>query len=71
MVERGLLVLALVLLSGAPGCSWYFLERDPAELALRAPAPAFSLRTAAGPAVSLADLREQGNPLLVFYRGHW
>lgn len=35
------------------------------------PAPDFSLRSLAGPAVTLSDFRGEKNVVLVFYRGHW
>lgn len=34
-------------------------------------APDFSLRSLAGPAVTLSDFRGDKNVILVFYRGYW
>lgn len=60
---------ALPLLSG---CAFYFLEKDPNEIALGATAPEFSLAQAfSSEEKSLSQLKEEGQVLLVFYRGYW
>jgi hypothetical protein len=66
-VRAAALLLALLL----QGCGWYFLERDPNEVAKGAVAPSYTLPSHLGGQVSLADLRAQGDVVLVFYRGHW
>jgi cytochrome oxidase Cu insertion factor (SCO1/SenC/PrrC family) len=61
----------LALLSLAPGCL-FALTRDPAEVALGAPAPsATALTDPAGRPFSLDSLASKGRPVIVFYRGHW
>ena len=49
-------------------------ELPPADLdriQVGAPAPGFTLETAGGARVSLADYRGRKRVVLVFYRGHW
>lgn len=65
------LLLALAALGALPGCGWYYLEPDANLVATQAMAPEFTLPAADGDPVSLADLRERGDVVLVFYRGHW
>ena len=65
------LLLALAALGALPGCGWYYLEPDANLVPARATAPEFSLPDTAGAPVSLASLRERGDVVLVFYRGHW
>jgi len=67
---RGLLGAAVfAVLPFLAGC--LSLDRDPNELAVGATAPDFRLQSEEGRAVALADLRAQGRPVLVFYRGDW
>jgi len=52
------------------GCGIFLKTRGP-SVAVKAPAPAFSLPSHTGATVSLADLTRNGPAVLVFYRGHW
>jgi hypothetical protein len=68
---RSLLLATAVLLAG---CSWYYLKPDENRLGLGAAAPAFSLpagNRAGAPRMTLAELRREGDVVVVFYRGHW
>jgi len=74
--RAALAVLGLGLLLGGCAHVWpsslYYLDRDPdAALAAGATAPAFALESVEGKRVSLDVVRAGGNPVLVFYRGHW
>lgn len=70
MRNAPLLLLVTALTLTAPGC-FYWLDADPRQLPVGAPAPDFELPAAAGPPVGLAALRAEGHAVLVFYRGHW
>ena len=70
-MQRILLLSMSFLLLLAPGCGWYYLEKDPNELEVRVAAPEFELESHTKERIQLSALRAQGNVVLVFYRGHW
>lgn len=67
---RRLMAVGVLVLMG-PGCGWYYLEPDPAEVPTGVAAPPFTLARAGGGQTSLEQLRAEGHPVLVFYRGKW